>query len=296
MARDRAARMLLWALLIIPSSVTPHMQSDLAKIRHVALDMDGTMYLGDTLLPNTLPFLNTLSRLGIGCNFVTNNCSRSRAEYAKHLRVMGIEANPDSIWTSAHATIHHVRSNLPNAKLLFVLGTSGLHDEFRGAGFEIVDFEPDAVIVGFDNELSYDRLAHTAYWISKGLPYIATHPDRVCPTDRAIVLPDCGAICALFESATGRRPDAIPGKPSRAMLDTILHAHSLRPREIAMVGDRLYTDVRMARDAGAVAVLVLTGEAKHADVDKCADADRPHLVVADLGELSRLIEEASDAR
>jgi NagD protein len=272
------------------------LMSDLSKIRHVVLDMDGTMYLGGTLFPETLSFLATISRLGIGYSFVTNNCSRSRSEYTKHLREMGVDVEPDSIWTSAHATIFHLRKKRPNAKRLFVLGTPGLHDEFRDAGFGVVDAEPDAVVVGFDNQLTYDRLALTAFWISQGLPYIATHPDRVCPTDRPIVLPDCGAICALLESATGRRPEAIPGKPNPAMLDAVLNAHKLAPNEVAMIGDRLYTDVRMARDAGAVAVLTLTGETKRTDIDATSESQRPHLVIEHLGELSRLIEDARHAR
>lgn len=269
---------------------------DLSKICHVVLDMDGTMYLGGTLFPQTLPFLATLSSLGIGYSFVTNNCSRSRAEYARHLHEVGIDVESESLWTSAHATIFYLHSKLPNMKRLFVLGTPGLHDEFREAGFDVVDVEPEAVVVGFDNGLTYDRLAHTAYWIAKNLPYVATHPDRVCPTDRPIVLPDCGAICALLESATGRRPDAIPGKPNPAMLDSVLHAHNLAPHEIAMIGDRLYTDVRMAKAAGAVGVLTLTGETKQADVDNCAESDRPDVVIADLGEFARLIEDARDVR
>jgi NagD protein len=270
------------------------MTPDLAKIRHVVLDMDGTMYLGGTLFPQTRPFLATLSRLGIGCSFVTNNCSRSRAEYADHLQSMGIETRPESIWTSAHATIFYLRANLPAVERLFVLGTSGLHDEFRLAGFGVVDINPDAVVVGFDNELTYDRICQTAYWISKDLPYIATHPDRVCPTDRPIVLPDCGAICALLETATGRRPDAIPGKPDPAMLDAVLHEHRLAPGEVAMVGDRLYTDMRMARDAGAVAVLTLTGETKRADIES-GQTVRPDLIVADLGEFGQLLEDSRHA-
>jgi len=269
---------------------------DLARIRHVVLDMDGTMYLGGTLFPQTLPFLATLSRLGIGFSFVTNNCSRSRVEYIKHLGEIGVAAPPDSLWTSAHATIFYLREKLPNVKRLFVLGTRSLHEEFGQAGFDVVDQAPEAVVVGFDTGLNYDRLAQTAYWISRSLPYVATHPDRVCPTDQPTMLPDCGAICALFESATGRRPDAIPGKPSPAMLKPVMRAHQLAPDEIAMIGDRLYTDIRMALDAGAISVLTLTGETKRADVDKCAEFERPDLVVADLGELSRLIEKARDAR
>jgi NagD protein len=265
---------------------------ELAKIRHVVLDMDGTIYLGRTLFPETRPFLDTLSRLDIGYSFVTNNCTRSRDEYAAHLRAMGIEAPAESIWTSAHATTLYLREKLPRAKRLFVLGTPGLSDEFKHVGFVVVDDRPDAVVVGFDTSLNYDRLCQTAYWISRGLPYVATHPDRVCPTDRPTVLPDCGAICALLESATGRRPDAVPGKPDPAMLRAVLGPLGLSPREVAMVGDRVYTDIRMARDAGVVAVLTLTGETRREQIESCPLDPRPDFIVSNLGELGRMIEEA----
>ncbi len=271
------------------------MTFDLSKIRHFVLDMDGTIYLGDTLFPHSRPFLSTLQQLGIGYSFVTNNCSRSRSQYATKLRGMGIEAAPETIWTSAHATVCHLRAARPQANRLFVLGTPGLCDEFRDAGFDVALERPEAVVVGFDTELTYDQLARTAYWIAQGLPYVATHPDRVCPTDRPIVLPDCGAICALLETATGRRPDAVPGKPNPAMLQPVLEAHALAPREVAVVGDRLYTDIRMARDAGAAGLLTLTGETTRAHAEAAAPADRPDLVVADLGELARLLQESRDA-
>jgi NagD protein len=268
----------------------------LAKIRHVVLDMDGTIYLGSTVFPETLPFLGTLNKLGIGYSFVTNNCSRSRAEYGKHLHELGIDVPSETIWTSAHATIAWLRSNLPSAIRLYVFGTPGLHDEFRAAGFGVVETEPDAVVVGFDLQLTYERLAQTAYWISRNLPYVATHPDRVCPTNRPIVLPDCGAICALFESATGRRPDAVPGKPNPAMLAAVAESNGLAPSQIAMVGDRLYTDMRMARDAGALAVLTLAGETKPQDVDACDVAQRPDLVINNLAELAQMLEDPRHAR
>jgi NagD protein len=272
-----------------------HMTPDLAKIRHVVLDMDGTMYLGNTLFPDTRPFLATLANLGIGCSLITNNCSRSRREYAAHLRELRLEIDESAIWTSAHAAISHLNAKLPAVKRLFVLGTAGLLDEFRAAGFEGVDDRPEVVVVAFDNALTYDRLCQTAYWIAQGLPYIATHPDRICPTDRPTLLPDCGAICALLESATGRRPDAVPGKPNAAMLQSIFANHDSTPRDVAVVGDRLYTDIRMARDAGAVSVLTLTGETKRADVAAAAESDRPDFVVANLGELAQLLEDARDA-
>jgi NagD protein len=258
---------------------------DLAKLRHIVLDMDGTIYLGGTLFPFTLPFLSQLKQLGIGYTFVTNNCSHSRAEYVERLRGMGIRVEPESISTSAQATVYYLRSHLPDVKRLFVLGTAGLNEDLEDAGFEVVNDQPDAVVVGFDSTLTYDRLAQTAYWISQKLPYIATHPDRVCPTDKPIVLPDCGAICALLESATGRKPDAIPGKPSPAMLQTVIQRYRFSADETAMVGDRLYTDVRMAREAGAVAILTLSGEAQLSDVEIAPDNQRPDLVVADLSDL-----------
>jgi HAD superfamily hydrolase (TIGR01450 family) len=269
---------------------------DLRSIRRVVLDMDGTIYLGGTLLPHTLPFLLVLSRLGVGVNFVTNNCSHSRAEYVERLRRLGIEADPTEITTSAHATIHQLRTSLPDVKRLFVLGTPGLHDDFRLEGFDIVDEDPDAVIVGFDTGLTYERLAKTAYWITRDLPYVATHPDRICPTDQPIVLPDCAAICALLEVATGRTPDVIPGKPNPLMLEAVFVRYGLAPEEVALVGDRLYTDIRMARDAGAVAVLTLTGETKRADLEICPAAQRPDIVITDLGELQRLLELAAPGK
>jgi HAD superfamily hydrolase (TIGR01450 family) len=266
--------------------------TELAKIRHVVLDMDGTLYLGRTLFTHSLPLLSKLDSLGIGSSYVTNNCSRSRLEYVEKLRGIGIQADADAIWTSAHATIYHLRRTLPTVTRLFVLGTPGLTEDLRLGGFDLVDDSPDAVIVGFDTELTYARLCQTAYWISQQLPYVATHPDRVCPTDQPTVLPDCAAICALLETATGRKPDAIPGKPNPKMLEAIFAQHDVKPQEVALVGDRLYTDIRMAREAGAVAVLTLTGETQRADIDNCPENQRPDFVVADLGEFGRMIESA----
>lgn len=263
------------------------MNERLAQLRHIVFDMDGTIYLGATLFQETIPFLARLRDLGIGYTFVTNNSSKSRAGYVHHLHEMGIVAPPDSVVTSAHATIHHIRQTLPEARRLFVVTTENALEDWRLGGFEIVEKDPDVLVVSFDFNLNYDRLCRTAYLLSRGVPYFATHPDRICPTDKATVLPDCGAICALLESATGRRPDAIPGKPSPEMLQEVMDRHGLTPHETAMIGDRLYTDVRMARDAGALAVLTLTGEASAEEAMSLPAAQRPDLIVSDLDDLSR---------
>jgi len=239
---------------------TEMINKKLAQIRHVALDMDGTIYKGDTLFAVTDPFLSLLKALGISYTFLTNNPSKSVTDYLEHLRDIGIEATHAQLYTSTQATIEYLREKYPALGRLFALGTPSMCEEFAAAGFELMpdkhDAEPDAVIVGFDRTLSYDRLCRAAWWISRGKPFIATNPDRVCPTDQPTVLVDCGSICAALQAATGRKPNAVLGKPDPAMIRGILHHHSLQPHQLAMVGDRLYTDIAMARNAGALGVLV----------------------------------------
>jgi ribonucleotide monophosphatase NagD (HAD superfamily) len=145
-------------------------------------------------------------------------------------------------------------------------------------------------VVGFDTELVYARLCRTAYWISQGKPFIATHPDRICPTDQPTVLVDCGAVCAALEKAAGRAPDVVLGKPDPCMLRGILHRHALKAEELAMVGDRLYTDMAMARKAGALGVLVLTGETTRAAAER--HAPPPDLILSGLAELGERLQAA----
>jgi len=263
----------------------------LRDIRHVALDMDGTIYKGDTLFACTLPFLAQLRQLGIGYTFLTNNPSKSVPDYLAHLARLGLKAGPDELYTSAQATIDHLRHHLPAAHRLFIVGTPSMVAEFARAGFEPTTDDPgdvpDAVVVGFDLTLNYARLCRAAWWISTGKPYVATNPDRVCPTDQPTVLVDCGAICAALEKATGRAPDTVLGKPDPGMLAGILQRHNLQPHEVAMVGDRIYTDVLMAHRARAIGILVLTGESTVADAGRADPA--PHVVVPSLAELGRLL-------
>ena len=269
-------------------------QQRLRRIRHVALDMDGTIYSGGTLFQSTKPFLKLLRTLGVGYTFLTNNSSRSTKDYLAHLRVLGIVATRDQLYTSTQATIEYLHRFRKKVRRLFVLGTTSMRRELAGAGFaltrETAKDEPDAVLVGFDTELNFVRLCRAAYWIQQGKRFIATHPDRVCPTDQPTVLVDCGSICAALERATGRAPDAVLGKPDPRMLAGILRRHKLAPGELAMVGDRLYTDMAMARRAGAFGILVLTGETTAAQAARHSPA--PELVVASLAELGERLRAA----
>jgi len=236
----------------------------LREIKHVALDMDGTIYNGSTLFPFTISFLENLKKLGIGYSFLTNNPSKSISDYLIQLNKMGISASREEVYTSALATIDYLRKNYPEVKRLFLLGTPSMITEFEDAGFQSTlddaNDQPDAVIVGFDKTLVYSRLCRAAWWISKNIIYVATNPDKVCPTDESVILVDCGSICTCLEHATGRHPDIVVGKPDPRMLDGILQRHQLHPSQIAMIGDRIYTDLKMAHAAKALGVLVLTGE------------------------------------
>ncbi len=262
-------------------------EASLRNIRHIALDLDGTVYSGGTLFPFTLPFLEELAPLGIGHTFLTNNSSKSAADYLEHFRRLGIPTTPEQIYTSSQATVSWLQRSRPELRRLFLLGTASLASEIAAAGFTLTRDdpadEPDAVLVGFDTSLAFDRLCRAAYWLSRGKPFIATHPDMVCPTDAPTVLVDCGSICAALEKATGRRPDAVPGKPDPAMLTGILGRHGLAPEELAMAGDRLYTDMAMAERAGAFGVLVLSGETTP-DMAEQAKVSIG-LIVQNLGEL-----------
>lgn len=265
------------------------MPHDLAVVRHVVLDLDGTLYRGDRLFDATLPFLAQLRSWQIGYTFLTNNTSRSKADYVAKLSKLGIAAAESEIYTPADSTIVHLRENLPQVTSLGVLGTPSLCQQFAEAGFTVTWDSPQAVIVGFDMTLTYDRLCRAAYWISQGLPFIATHPDLVCPTDEPTVLVDCGSICACLTAATQRRP-LVLGKPDPGILLQLAARLGLPVGQLAMVGDRIYTDMAMAQKAGAISVLVLSGEATQKDA--AALERQPDFVVADIGELALLLERA----
>jgi len=252
-------------------NLSPTILEKLRKIKHVALDMDGTIYNGSTLFHYTIEFLNKLSSLGIGYSFLTNNPSKSIEDYLEKLIQMGIPVTEEQMYTSAQATIDYLKNNHPEVKKLFLLGTPSMINQFEQNGFisteDSAEDEPDALVVAFDMTLNYSRLCRASWWAEQGKLYLATNPDKVCPTDQPTVLIDCAAIYSAIETATDRKPDIILGKPQKEMLSGILSSKNLKPDEVAMVGDRIYTDMMMAHNSGAFGVLVLSGEATLRDVE-----------------------------
>lgn len=285
--------------------ITPAMREKLSRLRHIALDMDGTIYLGSRLFPFTRGFLEDMRSAGIGYSFLTNNPTRSVADYIRKLEGMGIQASEDNMYTTSLAAIDWIKETYPSARRLFLLGTPSMVTQFEKAGFVSCADDPadvpDVLVVAFDLTLTYERLCRAAWWASQGIPYVATNPDRVCPTDKPTVLVDCGSLQKCIEHATSRRPDIVLGKPDPTMLRGIMHRHGLKPDEIAMVGDRIYTDTAMAHNAGAVGVLVLSGEttlataeavARDAATNPAPEFYPPDFIVRDIRELGDMILEA----
>ena len=286
-------------------TLTPELKEKLAKIKHLALDMEGTIYLGANLFPFTIDFLDGMDAIGVKHSFLTNNPTKSVADYLHKLEGMGIHATEENMYTTSLAAIDYIRKTYPKAKRLFMLGTPSMVSQFEKAGFEACADDPadvpDVLVVAFDTTLVYPRLCRAAWWAAQGIPYVATNPDRVCPTDLPVILVDCGSLQKCIEHATGRRPDIVLGKPDPTMLQGIMDRHGLQPEEIAMVGDRIYTDTAMAHNAGAVGVLVLSGETTLETAEKVAEDARtnpdpefypPDVIVRDIAELGELIRAA----
>lgn len=270
------------------------LKSRLAGIRHVALDMDGTIYLGGTVFPYTIPFLEKLDRLGISYSFLTNNPTKSIEDYISKLHRLGIQCRKDQMYSTTTATIDYIKTHFPSARRLFLLGTPSMISQFEDAGFiscaDDPEDVPDVVVAAFDMTLQYSRLCRCAWWVSKGLPYIATNPDWVCPTDQETILVDCGSICKCLEGATGRHPDVFIGKPNPDILYGVLGSKGFKPSEAAIVGDRIYTDVKTGINAGALGVLVLSGETTM-DIVRVSDVE-PSLICRDIEEFGNLLEES----
>lgn len=243
------------------------MADDLAALRNIKsflLDLDGTIYLGRGIIPGAAEFIQYLRDSRRPFLFFTNNSSKNARDYANKLSAMGIACNSDDVLSSGEATVRYLLSETTHRRV-FAVGTPSFETELRDAGIELTETNPAAVVLGFDSTLTYAKLERACLLLRKGLPYFATNPDKVCPTEYGYI-PDCGSIAALLREATGRTPEFI-GKPNPAMIRMGMQKIGATPDTTAMVGDRLYTDMQMAYNAGTVSVLVLSGETKRADLD-----------------------------
>ena len=253
-------------------------------VRGFLLDMDGTVYLSDHLLPGAREFVALAERNGLPLLFLSNNSSRNRASYVSKLTRLGIPATPEQVFTSGEATAQYLATLAAPGTRIAVFGTPDLEQTFREGGFVLDMDDPAYVILGFDTTIDYAKLTRLCDLVRAGLPYIATHPDYNCPVAGGFI-PDIGAIIAFVEASTGRRPDTIVGKPHRPILDMAAARLGLPLEALCMVGDRLYTDVAMGQSAPIQTALVLSGET-HAD-DLPGSPFQPDYVFENLADLTR---------
>ena len=256
-------------------------RAKLAPVRCFLLDMDGTFYLGDRLIDGSLDFLAALERTGRTARFLTNNSSKSASVYAKKLERMGVDARYRDVISSAHAAAHYCMKTFPGKKC-YLLGNPMLREELLAMGMTLTEEDADYVLVAFDTTLDYKKMCVVCDYIREGKPYIATHPDFNCPTETGFI-PDMGAIMAFIEASTGRKADVILGKPHRGIVDEALARTGFSLGEMAMVGDRLYTDVATGVNHGMTGILVLSGEATMEDV-KASDV-QPDLIFGRLADM-----------
>lgn len=250
--------------------------------------MDGTFYLGNRLLEGSRPFMERLERSGTDYLFVTNNSSQNPVYYAAKLARMGFAVAQERIFTAGEATARYLNRTYPGAGV-YLVGTPALEQHMTSLGVRLTGPEAaDVAVLGFDTTLTYEKLVHLCNLVRKGLPYVATHPDLNCPVEGGYI-PDIGAMMALVRTSTGAEPTVV-GKPHAAMVEAVLAKTGLQPEELAMVGDRLYTDIAMGKNAGICSVLVLSGETTREDL--AGSAVQPDFVFADLGELAAALEGA----
>lgn len=250
----------------------------LSGIKCFLLDMDGTFYLGDRILEGSLDFLETLRQTGRQAVFLTNNSSKSAQVYVQKLKRMGVTQPFLRVLTSGHAAASYCLRTFPGKKA-FLLGNDMLRTELEAMGLAVDNAHPDYVLIAYDTTLDYNKMTQVCDWVRGGLPYIATHPDFNCPTETGFA-PDIGAIIAFIEASTGRRPDLILGKPYQGIVEEALRLTGCKAEELAMVGDRLYTDIATGVNFGMTSILVLSGEATLADLK--TSPVQPHLIFDSL--------------
>ena len=264
----------------------------LEGIKLYLFDMDGTLYLGDRLYDFTVELLQQIRRTGGKYLFITNNSSKSVSDYVKKLAHFGIEATREDFMTSSQATAYYLKQNHPG-KTLYVCGTRSLIEELEAEGFTVTtELEKvECIVMGFDTELTFSKLHDVSFLLATRpeLPYIATNPDLVCPTEFGSV-PDCGSICIGIRNATGREPVVI-GKPSPLMPQLAMGKYGCTGAETAVIGDRIYTDVRAGLNAGALGVLVLSGESTRQTLAE--SQIKPDLVLENAGEILEILRQTT---
>lgn len=256
--------------------------SDLKNKKLFLLDMDGTIYLDNDLFDGTLDFLEHVKSIGGKYMFLTNNSSKSVDKYIEKLASLGIDSVADDFLTSTNATVLFL--NKKDYKKIYAFGTTSFKEQLREAGLPITDKLEDGIdclCMGFDTELTFQKLEDACILLNRGVDYIATNPDWVCPTWYGYV-PDCGSVSEMLYNATKRRPQFI-GKPQPEMPLLAIEKTGFKKEEAVLIGDRLYTDIASGVNAGISSIFVLSGEGTMEDLEK--SEVKPEFVYKNIREI-----------
>ncbi len=258
-------------------------------LKAVVFDMDGVIYRGNSAIPGVPEEINRLQRV-LKVLFLTNNATKSRQDFVRHLSLFGIRANKKDIMTSSYGTARFISDNYGKGKRIFLVGEQGMHDELvLQARANVVEGQgADLVVAGLDRHINYAKLKGAVQNILAGAKFILANADPTYPTEDG-VSPGSGAIAASIIYAAGKQPDVIIGKPSTYLIDELLAEHKLKPKDTVFVGDRLEIDIAMANKAGMKSVLVLSGIAKRQDVAKAPKSHRPKLVLHSAAEVGKAL-------
>lgn len=223
----------------------------------IIFDGDGTLYLGDKVFSGVLPFLTKLDEHNIAYYICTNNSSKTPKQYEEKYKKLNLPFTTDRILISSHAAITALQTKGLTSP--YILGTTAVVEWLGLEGIQHNEENPDCILLTYDTELTYKKIEKTTHLIRSGLPYFATHPDMVCPTDKGPI-PDVGSWIHMFRESTGRMPDAVFGKPNPKILDPLLKKFDATLGDLVFVGDRLYTDIAMGQENDLTTILVFTGE------------------------------------
>jgi 4-nitrophenyl phosphatase len=257
----------------------------LERIRAVLFDLDGVVYVGSTPCAGAQEIFDWLAGQGRPYCLVTNNSTRTPEQYQEKLQAMNIDVPLPTIFTSALATAQYLRKRYPTGAPVFMIGEDGVRDALEESGFWLVDRQPKLVCVGLDQELTYAKLRTACLAIRAGAEFIATNPDRTLPTEAGLV-PGNGATLAALTTATDVTPVVI-GKPSATMIDLAIERMGARKDEVAIIGDRLDTDIEAGANAGITTVLILTGVHHVSDIPSFPAA--PDFIVENLDQFRRAL-------
>ncbi len=241
--------------------------SNLKDKKLFLLDMDGTIYLDNDLFDGTLDFLEYVKKSGGRYMFLTNNSSKSVDKYIEKLASLGITAEAEDFFTSTNATVLDLKKQ--SYKKIYAFGTTSFKEQLKEGGLPITDKledDIDCLCMGFDTELTFQKLEDACILLNRGVDYIATNPDWVCPTWYGSV-PDCGSVSQMLFNATGRMPRFI-GKPEPAMALLAIEKAGFSKEDAVLIGDRLYTDIACGVNAGISTIFVLSGEGTMEDLQK----------------------------